>query len=486
MPIITRPTIGLLLAPYIFIAPATGQNRTGAVDAVAPVTGLGGALGSAPRAVTLNLAAPTLSMVGPVAPAPAPSAAAPLAAPALTVAPAALAPAAAPVLVPLGKTMAEAAPERTEKLDDAAMIRLTKRLFGEDAGEDAGLAAYLRPDRPFAFGAKESADYRTARAPADRAAAAAALLRSAGVAVEERDGKVRVLPVKDGTRLNRLAEDLRRAHGAAVVYDPGRLGDSGVAAFNHKENTLFLPHFGHPKSYAAVLHESHHSNYAARQARGDLSPFHAALVAKNGAVVPGVVYYAGYMSFEELTAHAKTLKHLLAAARRTTDAGKRWEIEAEVVKTMDVRRSASISAARVLRQLDEGAAVEPVPDGHWVLAELGPVGGGRWHRLSLPWSTLYLPVLDEPAPAPRTGLARLFSKKLPTPGQRAARATAEATLAYLRETDALVEGLHDGLWSEALDRKALNALADRLSLAGPRAEKSFESARLPAWTPARR
>ncbi|MBI3564096.1 MAG: hypothetical protein HY079_02735 [Elusimicrobia bacterium] len=481
-----------LLAALLLAAPSGAQNRAGAVDAVAvaPVTGLGGALGSAPQAVTLNLAAPTLSMVGPVTPALAPSAAAPLAAPALTVAPAAFAPAAAPVaapvLVPLRKTMAEAAPEGTEKLDDAAMIRLTKRLFGEDAGEDAGLAAYLRPDRPFAFGAKESADYRAARAPADRAVAAAALLRSAGVAVEERDGKVRVLPVKDGSPLNRLAEDLRRAHGAAVVYDPGRLGDSGVAAFNHKENTLFLPHFGHPKSYAAVLHESHHSNYAARQTRGDLSPFHASLVAKNGAVVPGVVYYAGYMSLEELTAHAKTLKHLLAAARRSGDAAKRWEIEAEVVKTMDVRRSASITLARVLRQLDEGAAVEPVPDGHWVLAELGPVGGGRWHQLSLPWSTLYLPVLDEPAPAPKTGLARLFSKKPPTPGQRAARATAAVTLAYLRETDALLDGLRDGLWSEALDWEALNALADRLSLAGPRAEKAFESARLPAWTPARR
>jgi hypothetical protein len=491
-------------AAVLLAVPARAQTRAAAADAasiVGPNVSVGGGLtsgfASAPTAITLNLMAPSVASAG-SAPVAAPTAhaapalaaaplAAPLASPAvalpvalpLAAAPVASEGAPSPLMAPVQKILGETGPDGVSKMDETALISLTKKLFGEDARGAAALPAYLRPDQPLAFGAQESAAYKDARTPAQRVTAAAALLTSAGVANQVEGERVRIVPVKDGTPLNQLAWDLQRAHGASVAYDPGRLGDSGVAAYNHGLNTLFLPHFGHSKSYAAVLHESHHSQYAARQSRGDLSPFHASVVASYGAVVPGVVYYSNYMSFEETTAHAKTIKHLLAAARQAHDAsyGRLSEIDAEVIKAADVSRTAAIVARRMLVELDDGTPVVPVPADHWALPELGPIAGGTWHMMRLPWNTLFIPVLDEPAPAPRSALAKLFKKKPLTAAQRAVRATAQTMLGYLRETSPLIGQLHEAINAPSPDLEGLNALADKMSLAGPRAEKAFSASR---------
>ena len=181
-------------------------------------------LGAAPAAAAAPLPVPLAAPLAVPAPLPASPAALPGNIPAAAASPAAKSAAAA---APLEKRL-----EDTAISDDGAdrtREALLDRLFGEDAGSGEALPPYLRPDQPLAFGARETAEYRAARAPAQKAAAAVPLLESAGVKVGAKDGKVLVLPVKDGTPLNRLAWNLMRAHGAKVVYDPVRLGDSGVA-----------------------------------------------------------------------------------------------------------------------------------------------------------------------------------------------------------------------------------------------------------------
>lgn len=504
-----RIAVALVAARLAVAAPARAQNAAAADAAALNANTLGSAASlAAPRvqapsltvpslvaAPSLNPAfAPTLAL----APAPAlsPTAAPYAAAVALPAAVPAALPAAAPVasraatvsgpglLSPVERLLNEA--PVSDQLPDDAAISLTKRMFGEDAGaSDATVPEYLRTDAAPAFGASELTSYRDARrrgaGSKDSAArlveAGAALLASVGVAtsIEERRGvpTAVVVPQVDGPPLNRLAWDLKRAHGAALLYQPSRTKEDAVAAFNHRENALFLPHFDHPKFDAAVLHETHHSNYAARQARGDLSPFHAVALAKHGKIVPGALYYSDYASLEELTGHAKTIKHLLAAARGGSERAKLYEIDAEAIKAADVSRSAAILLNRLRLRLADGGAVVPVPDDDPLLAELGPIGGGRWHEVSLPWSRFFVPVLDEtPAPRPK-GLARLFAQKPESAANRAARRTADAVLAYLNETAPLLTALHAGLNADAPDLDALNALADKLALAGPRAEKRF-------------
>jgi hypothetical protein len=509
-----------LAAFLIWAAPAAAQHRAGAaaeaaVPTVNPVLGLGS--GGAPQLLTFS--APSLSggltpILTPAALTPAPGfVAAPYAATALPqpLIPTVLKPARVvpetrealgdgpDLLKPVRRVLDEHAPDGLDALDEQGMVRLTKALFGEGSAapvEPPGKGAYLRPDKPLSFGSEDFAAYETAlegkrggekeqRALVD---ASRELLENAGVATRlvwrngaglETYPALEIVPVEGGSELNKLAWNLHRRHGTALVYAPARLtGQGATAAFNHSEKTMYLPHFGKSGTYSAVLHESHHSNYAARQERGDLSPFLMAALAKRGmTVVPGAQHYAGYVSMEELTGHSKTIKHLTVQARRRPP--KSWwtnyEIDVEAMTLQDLSRTAWHLAGRMLTDLKAGAKVERVPDGNWVLAELGPIKGGAWFKLDLVWCTVYIPVLDEPEPPKKTGLAKLFSRRAETPAERAARRSAEAVRAWVLETRDALAQLRSALAADDEDWNRINALADKVTSAGPRAEKAFKA-----------
>ncbi|MDE2509803.1 MAG: hypothetical protein KGL74_01655, partial [Elusimicrobia bacterium] len=147
-------------------------------------------------------------------------------------------------------------------------MSLTQRLAGEDASSGFS-SAYLRPGRPFVFGAAETFRYRTALSAYKSGAAPMAessavlldsaqdLARSAGIEVEHitrasprggSDEGLRVIPRRDGSLLNRLAYDLERRYGAAVEYVPARIA-GGVAAYNSGAKVLFLPDFGRANAF---------------------------------------------------------------------------------------------------------------------------------------------------------------------------------------------------------------------------------------------
>lgn len=496
---------------------ASAQTKLGAVEPVLKVETPVGAPGLSTlggAALVPSLSAPTLTAASFAAPPPllAPS----LVTPARFQAPAALSPAKpaafAPAaedktvpkaLAPIRKALLEAAPDGISKLGDEQLLDLTKKLAGEDAGDGADAALpekfdlrYLRYDKPLPFGKDERAAYKDALSygtgndwrTAAVVDATAKLLESAGVAytlrARQEDGKTQtgflITPQKEGSGLNRIAWELERKHGTKVEYAPARLGYSAVASYNHELNTLFLPHFGRDAAYEAILHESHHSNYAARQERGDLSPFHARALARGGgAIVPRALHYANYASMEELTAHAKTVKQLLARGRREKPESfwPVYAIDTEAEKLEDLTRSANFLSARILTELKAGTKVEPLPPGHWAIPQLGPVAGGSWYRIALPWSDFYIPVLDEPAPPAKTGLARWLSKTPPTTGEKAAKRTADALQLWAKEAGPLVRELRGALLADELDWEKVNALADRLVALGPKAEKAFKTAK---------
>ncbi len=403
------------------------------------------------------------------------------------------------LLKPVRRVLDEHAPDGLDALDEQGMIRLSKALFGEASAapvDPPGKGAYLREDKPLSFGSAELEAYEKAmenkrggeKEQEALVQASLSLLQSAGVQVSvvmrtgddgKRYSSILIMPVEKGTELNKLAWNLSRRHGTGLEYAPARLTGSGaIASYNQKETTMFLPHFGKSGTYAAVLHESHHSNYAARQERGDLSPFLMAALAKKGMlVVPGAEHYGQYVSMEELTGHAKTIKHLTAQARRRPP--KSWwtnyEIDVEAMKLQDISRTAWYLAGRMLTDLKAGAKVERVPDDHWALPELGPIPGGAWWKMDLVWCTVYIPVLDEPEPPAKKGLAKLFSKRPETPAERAARRSAEAVRTWVLETRDALRDLRAALAADDEDWNRINALADKVTSAGPRAEKAFKA-----------
>ncbi len=413
------------------------------------------------------------------------------------------------LLTPIRDMFKSDAPEGLGKMDDAALIELSKRMFGESSRPDGMLKqekgedvkdkpfrdAYLRFDAPFSFDRETARRYEEAlgfgTTNEDRAKKvvdeAAALLTSAGVTYArsqrtDDDGRVidrlQILPDREGGALNRLAWNIQQRHGAAVEYAPRQLGYGSNAGFVPQLKTVFLPHFGTSGAFFSILHEAQHSNYLARRVKGDLSPFSAMVVSRlHQTIVPRASHYASQMSMEELTTHAKGLKLMLAEARRKAPSS--WEsymILSHAYELHDLRRSALILAGRILTELEEGSSVVPVTD-EKALAILGPLSGAKWMAIALPWSVMYMPVPDEEPATPKKGLAKLFSRKPPTPGQKAASRTAKALKEWAALTSPALGEMIAELEKDAPDWNALNALADTLALAGAKTEKSFKAAR---------
>lgn len=501
-----------LAALLVGLSPlASAQPKSEASIKVESVPGIGPTSLIAPTALTY--AAPSLTAAS-VVPTPlftpllrTPDAATPSALVPSVLTPSVIVPQATKVVRPMVPTAlksagaaAYAAPLPEGAKSNAALVELwdlSKKLEGEakEPQEEKFSLAYLRFDKPLPFGKAEREAYKerlsngfsSERRAEELMTATAAMLDSAGIAYERRervtDGvkepSFRITPLETGgSALNRLAWDLRKRHGADVEYSPTRLGYSAVATFNHALNTLFLPHFGRDSTFEAVLHEAHHSNYAARQSRGDLSPFHMAALGRDGGpIVPRAYHYASYASMEELTGHAKTIKQMLAAARREppTSWWVNYAIDTELDKLKDISRSAYYLSVRMETELKEGASVERVAEDRWELAQLGPVGGGHWHRMRLAWSDVFLPVLDEPEPPAKKGLAKIFSRKPKTPGQKAAARTAAVLKQWHLDAAELIRSLRSGLAADETDWDALNDLADRLVALGWKAEKDFKA-----------
>lgn len=424
------------LAQRVVEAPVAPVPRPALPAGVAPVPGLSpsltpslslpAALPSAkPSALALPAAEPAKAMVAAAAvPAPAAEARA---------LPAAGAAALPEALRASAQAMAEAAPDGLEALDDEALIGLTKRLAGEEAG-GAVPGDYLRSDKPFAFQPGPAEAYRRAKLDAafslthERAAAIVAAARDlaagAGIAAEafERPAPgggthhaLKVLPEKDGSPLNALAWALEKGHGVTMVYVPERTRGA-AAAFNGAEKALFLPDFDREESYEAVLHEARHAFFATLLSRGIVSPFHSAVVAYEGmSVARGAETYTRYLSFEELSTYPKTLKHLSAALRRAPNPAKLALLRSFASHYADILRSARYNAALLRARLDSGALVtRPVAGEGWPAFP-----GGRWERADLAHGAFALPVLEEPEPAPAAWWKRPFVRTPLTPGQKA-------------------------------------------------------------------
>jgi len=457
--------------------------------------------GMAPQLVPLSLAAPSLLATPGFAPAalsPSPIvAAAPYAAPALALPASFISPSRQPELKPapgplaktragLGETSAE--PAQTPM---GELIARTKRLFGESSGAGWESAEYLKPNAPFTFGAPEASRYRAALdAPGAKSgekevsalvAAAETLAKSAGIAVERseragRDGDLRpvlrVTPSRDGHRLNRLAWDLARTFDSAVEYAPHRT-NGGVAAYNAAEKVLFLPDFGREDAFEAVLHESRHAAFAKRLRRGDLSVFHAALIAYAGrSIAPNAQSYDAYMSLEEISAHAKTLLHAVLRAQRggasaVSDARKYG------YQLSDVLRSADINLFQLQRRLAKGEVKS-----YAVSGESWPtIPGGRWEAINLPHAILVLPVLDS-APSPRRSLwNRVFKDAPETGAARAARRHAEALRPLVSDLSGELETFMAALRAGSPDLRAARASAARMTALADKADKRFASTR---------
>jgi hypothetical protein len=503
-----RP-LPLSLAVLFFLAGlARAQVRTGAAEAGSYSGPQAGSLtsGAAPAPITLTFAVPSLTpglSIVPSALFPAPAiAAAPYAAallapaPVLPVLPVSfISPARTPELRPAPPTAAKAS--LAEPLPDLAttsvgeLIDYTKRIFGESTKAGFESADYLRPGEPFRFGAAEASSYRAAldapgaksgaKAVGELVGAAAALAKSAGnnAVIGERaghDGIMRpvlsIVPEREGHRLNRLAWDLSRAYDSAVEYAPHRTR-GGVAAYNSAEKVLFLPDFGRDEAFEAILHESRHASFAKRLRRGDLSVFHAALLAYSGrAIAPGAETYVAYMSLEELSAHVKTLLHAILRARREPGGTGAADARKYAYQLADVLRTADINMRQLARMLERGGVKS-----YLVAGESWPaIPGGHWEAINLPHSILVLPVLDG-APEPKRNLwDRVFKGVPEAPAVKAARRHAEAlrplTAALSRELQTFLDALTNG----GGDLEKARASAVRMVSLADKADKAFASA----------
>ncbi|MDE2143354.1 MAG: hypothetical protein KGJ84_13175 [Elusimicrobia bacterium] len=501
--------VGLIL---LAAAPARAQNRAGLIDAAevsaAPSASAVATL-SPPSAIPSLIAAPALA---PAFSAPSPAAPAPAAVPA-ALAPAVLAPSPlqASALSPaplkakaaalqqndalpanlrsVARLLDEAGPGGTTSLSDAQLVSLTQRLAGEGAASDFS-SAYLRPERPFDFGASETFRYRTAlsdyksgasskeESTSVLLASAFELARSAGIEVEHitrasprggSDEGLRVLPRRDGSLLNRLAYDLERRYGAAVEYVPARIA-GGVAAYNSGAKVLFLPDFGRANAFEAILHETAHAQFTDRLARGALSPFHGLLLAYEGrAIAPGASSYVEHMSLEEISTHGKELKHQLAAARAagTATTAALLPTYTFLYQYADVLRSARLNLAIARSYVgDRRAKLVPADE------EPAPFPGGRWYRAALPYGFFYIPVREEAAP--KRGLfQRAFTQAPETAAEKALRRRADALLPAIAKIDALLADIESGIKADRPDLKDLNARADRIVAALREAETAF-------------
>lgn len=381
----------------------------------------------------------------------------------------------------------EAAPLESGNITIGRLIDYTKRLFGEASGGYEA-ADYFRPGAPFQFGALESSLYRSAldapRAKSGDAEvkalvdAAEALAKSAGVAVarSEREGHdgvprpvLRVVSIADGHRLNRLAWDLQKTFDSAVEYAPHRT-NGGVAAYNGAEKVLFLPDFGREDAFEAILHESRHAAFAKRLRRGDLSVFHAALVAYSGrAIAPGAQTYAAYMSFEEISAHAKTIVHALQRARRGGGAAAEADARRYAYQLADVLRSADVNLFQLQRRLAKGEVKSyPVTGESWPA-----ITGGHWEAINLPHAIMVVPVLDAgPAPARRLW-SRLFKAAPEKEAVKAARRSVAVLRPLVADLDGELETLLAALRDGGAGPEAARASAARLVALADKADKAF-------------
>jgi hypothetical protein len=459
--------------------------------------------GGAPQLVTLNLAAPSLGAtpgLAPAALAPVPViAAAPYAAVALVqgpvplpvsfispVRPAELRPANSPL--PGMKTAADEAPADLDKTSVGDLIDYTKRFFGESSRIGFQDAGYLRPGEPFQFRAEDVFRYRSAlivpgaKTGADEiktlVAAAESLAKSAGIAVEtgERAGLdgvmrpvVKIVPDRNGHRLNRLAWDLAKTFDSTVEYAPHRT-NGGVAAYNSAEKVLFLPDFGRDDAFEAILHESRHAAFAKRLRAGDLSAFHAALLAYAGrSIAPNAESYDKYMSFEEISAHAKTLLHVILRAQRGGGPQAVADARKYAYQLADVLRSSEINLFQLQRKLATGEV-----SSYLVKGESWPaIPGGHWEAINLPHAILVVPVLDE-APAPRRKLwDRLFKDAPETAAVKAARRHADALRPLVHALSGELDAFLDALKGDEPDLTKARASAVRMTSLADQADKRF-------------
>jgi hypothetical protein len=446
--------------------------------------------------VTLSLAAPSLSLTpAALAPSPSPAPFAPvsLAQPAVTaaLAPSFISPARPVEMKPA--PLAEARPasgkeaRAAEETPVGELIERTKRMFGESARDGYKSAEYLRHGVPFEFAESEVFRYRSAlivpgaksgaeevRALVD---AAAGMAKSAGIAAEigERAGKpvLRIIPLKDGHKLNRLAWDMRETYDSAIEYAPAKT-NGAVAAYNSTDRVLYLPDFGREDAFEAILHESRHAHFTKRLRRGDLSAFHLSLVAYRGRdIAPNASSYTEYMSMEELSTHAKTLLHeIIRAARQGGGAGVSGA-RADAWQFLDVLRSAEINLFQLQRLLASGSLKS-----YRLTGETWPeVGGGHWEAINLPHSILALPVLDE-APAPKRGLfSRLFKDEPETAALKAARRHAAALRPLVRDLAVEVQLYLEATKGDAPDLKKARDAAVRMVHLAEKADKGFSAGR---------
>lgn len=417
-----------------------------------------------------------LSLGDVAAPLSAPSA---VSAPGLTAAPSLLSPAA---IVPLLPASFAAAP----------VVAPLTNLAQPAAGVEGFSADYLRPDRPFNFAPAETLRYRVAlnayKSGEDTSPEAAKTLvdsafdlaKSAGIGVEPvmRDAPrggahagLRVLPLKGATPLNRLAYDLDRRYGAKIEYVPERIA-GGVAAYNSWSKVLFLPDFGRPDAFEAVLHETAHAEFTHRLSQGDVSPFHGQLVAYDGrAVAPGASVYVEHMSLEEIFTHGKEIKHRLAAARRDGSASVASLLPTYtfIYQYADVLRSARLNLSQARALVKKGSASVRLAEN-----EPEPFPGGRWYVVALPYGRFYFPAKLEVEPK-RGFLKRTFLPAPETAPERALYRRADVLLKAIAEIDASLIDLETGIKADEPDLKALNAAADRIVVSLSRAEKAFSS-----------
>lgn len=273
--------------------------------------------------------------------------------------------------------------------------------------------------------------------------------------------------------LNDLAYELKRSLGTTLDYIPERTAGA-AASYNSRENRLMLAGLDRPDFYLALLHEARHAWYARALREGRIMLYHFSIVAfPHRRVAPNAESYTSYFSFEELSNHPKTLKHMITEhAKLSGDAAAFMESKTleRAYQYVDLLRSTDYILSQI-RRYDEGKKLElrRVTAEQAQLMGLDVVPGLDYFALALPQGELYWPV-----PQRQSNLLGFKSMK----GRK------DEALAALRlRTRLLGEMLTDSVdpakaYLDAVrgkDWPAAGRAADRLVAAARRAESGWHA-----------
>lgn len=273
--------------------------------------------------------------------------------------------------------------------------------------------------------------------------------------------------------VNDLAYELKKSLGTTLDFMPERTAGA-AAAFSSRENRLLMAGIERPDFFLALLHEARHAWFAALLREGKISLFHTAVVAKfRHSIAPNAQSYTDYMSFEELSNHAKTLKHMVTErAKMTGEAAAFMEekVGTRAYQYADLLRSAQYLEAQIIN-LDRSKKLDltRLSAEQAYNAGMDRVDGIDWFALDLPRGTMYFPVLQRET----TNFFGVKSKKAPKEDALAAlRLRMKLVGALVEQSVEPTKAYMDAI--KIKDWAAAGSAADKLIKIAAQAERAWE------------